>query len=377
MTEKRIKGFYLHHRDIYAPHVCNGVDKKIEAQIKAFNKAGLGCEFLLYAQPSSTFEMVKSSLPGFPDGVEWPDANDLKRADYLYIRRPRITSKELIRVMEEYKRLNPAGIILYEIPTYPYDPEWLNYKMYLGLRKDRRNRKRLAGLVDRVVDLSGNDEIFGVPTLQVINGVDFERVSQKGPVSDLSTVNILCVAYFTRVHGADRVIRGLGDYYASSPKREVIFHIAGDGSVMSELRNLVKRYGIEGHVVFHGLLDGDELDDLYGECSIAVGILGLHRYGHATTSALKTREYLAKGIPFVYSGGVDVFDRDPVDFCLQVDADDSPLDVRRLIAFHDSLYLAKGQECVIREIRAYGESHVSMDCAMGEVTDYLKARLGA
>lgn len=375
MKKESIKGFYLHYRDIYRPHLSNGADRKVAAQIKALRDAGLGCEFLFYPQSDSVPGMVKASLPGFSDGVKWPDGQTLGQADYLYFRRPRIISKELIRVMKEYKERNPKGIILFEIPTYPYDPEWLNPKMYLALRKDRRNRKRLAQYVDKIVDLSGNEQLFGVPTLQIINGIDFERIQPKKPVSDVSEINVLCAAYFTDVHGVDRMIEGLGRYYATVPERIVRVHIAGNGSVMGELKGLVRKHGIEDYVVFHGLLDSDELDALYDKCSMAVGVLGLHRYRRETVSSLKTREYLAKGIPFIYSGEEDVLSLHPVDFCLQIKASDEPVDIQQLIEFHDNLYLESSQEELIAKIRAYGEKYVSMDRAMAEVIDYLKLRL--
>lgn len=372
MSEKGIQGFYLHHRDIEGEDTCIGSDRKVKDQIACLNEAGLNCRFLHCPQPETVFGMVKASLPGLSDGVGWPHAEDLRCADYIYIRRPRIISRELVEMTRGYKRLNPSGVALLEIPTYPYDPEWMNPKMYLALRKDRKYRAKLSGVVDRMIDLSGNQFLFGVPTLRMINGIDMSRIKPKKPVDDLDSINIAFAAYFTRIHGADRLISGLGEYYDQGGDRDITIHLAGDGSVMFDLKKLVVDLGIEGRVEFCGSLNAEELDDLYDQCSLAVGVLGLHRFGHSTTSALKTREYLAKGIPFVYAGGVDVFDSNPMDFCLRFSSDETALDFNEIVEFHDSLYSEKGQESVIARMREYAQDNVSMDKAMKEVVDYIQ-----
>ena len=69
---------------------------------------------------------------------------------------------------------------------------------------------------------------------------------------------------------------------------------------------------------------------LYDRCHFAIASLGLHRIGIDVASTLKTREYLAKGMPFVYSGEVDVFRDEPAHFCMAVPADETPVDVAAL-----------------------------------------------
>lgn len=114
------------------------------------------------------------------------------------------------------------------------------------------------------------------------------------------------------------------------------------------------------------------MDAIYNKCSMALASLGLHRIGLSIASTLKTREYLAKGIPFVYSGEIDVFREDPVDFCFQVPADESPIDIEKLVAFHDRLYAREPEDDLIARIRSYAESHVGMNAAMKNVIDYIK-----
>ncbi len=368
-------GCYLHYHDLNDPSwKKNGIDYKVQDQVRAFNDAGIGCEFVYCPQPETTGKMVASCLPGLGDGVTWPSVDRFREKDFLYIRRPRFASRELISFLRDLKSVHPDIFILYEVPSYPYDEEMNNPKQYLALRKDRRHRRELSKYVDAVVDLTHQEEIFGVPTIQCFNGIDLSRTKVRDPQPDpRDELRIVCAAYFTPTHGIDRMIEGLNDYYNKrSGIRNVILDLAGTGDPLRRIARRVRDYHLEDHVLFHGALDRGELDDLYDECTMAVGILGLYRIDATMTSALKTREYLAKGIPFVYAGDVDVFEKNPADFCLQIPNDDSPVNIEDMIRFHDELYGARPQEDVVAEIRRYAEEAISMKQAMADVIERLK-----
>ena len=56
--------------------------------------------------------------------------------------------------------------MLLEIPTYPYDGEFTRIcGGRLAAFLDRRCRKKLKGLADRVVTFTEDEEIFGIPTI--------------------------------------------------------------------------------------------------------------------------------------------------------------------------------------------------------------------
>ena len=93
------------------------------------------------------------------------------------------------------------------------------------------------------------------------------------------------------------------------------------------------------------------------------------------SSTLKTREYLAKGLPFVYSGSIDVFEGRDVDFCLRVPADESPLDIEQVVRFYRSLVSNRTERELVERIRKFAELHVSMDAAMETVSRYFQSNL--
>lgn len=374
MSATRPKGYYLHYRDLNdLDRNKTGIDLKVEDQISALNELGCECEFVFCPQPETTLGMVKSCLPFMPDGIAWPNVKDLEDADYLYIRIPRFISKEMISFLEKNKRHNPDSLVILEVPTYPYDVIMKNWKLFFALMKDRVHRGHLARYVDYISDLSGTEQIFGIDTVQIINGINLERV-QAREIGERhpSEFNVMCSSFYRDYHGIDRLIYGLANYYESKPEIGVNLYLAGGGDELPNLKKMVARLGLEQHVLFPGILGRDDLDALYDKCSLAVGVLGLHRTGAETTSALKTREYLAKGMPFIYSAKVDVFEKEPMDLCFNVPNDDSPVDVAEIVDFYGRTISSLGESCITRKIRDYANNNITMKIAMRRVAELIR-----
>ncbi|MCL1797536.1 MAG: glycosyltransferase [Eggerthellaceae bacterium] len=369
----QIKGCYLHYRDVLHNKMPGGIEKKVAAQIKAFNDAGLACDFILCEQPETTVSKVLSCLPFFSDGIKWPDPSKMAEYSYVYIRRPRFASKELLQFLRNTKKENPHVQIIYEIPTYPYDGEMRTPIFYPAFIKDRMNRKHLRKYLNRIAVLVDEEEVFGIETIKITNGIDLSHIVPKAPVPNLDEVHIISVARFERWHGIDRLVSGMLDYYQKgSSQRRIVLHVVGTGGVLKPLVKWIKNAGLESSVLFHGYCNSAELDSLYDQCSLAVESLGFHRRAGLTVSAsLKSREYLAKGIPFISANEIDLFPDKPVDFFLQIPSDETSVDIDKLLEFHDSLYASESQESLIKRMRAFAEAHIGMNQAMQKVTNYI------
>ena len=92
---------------------------------------------------------------------------------------------------------------------------------------------------------------------------------------------------------------------------------------------------MEQYVLLYGKKHGTELDRLFDHCDFGIGSLGRHRVGIKNIKTLKNREYAARGIPFVYSETDSDFDNKP--YILKAPADDTPIDIANIIAFHRRL----------------------------------------
>lgn len=246
-----------------------------------------------------------------------------------------------------FKKLRKAGIhAVTEIPTYPYDQEFKNFewKMRMGLKVDQLFRKKLYQQMDALVTFSDAERIFGQRTIRISNGVDFDSI----PLLNNDNVNgndngngngvhralhLIGVAEVHPWHGFDRLVAGLGEYKGETP---VYFHIVG-GVHPNHMNNvflpLIEKYHIKDNVIFHGTLFGDELTKVFNQCQFAIGSLGRHRSGITVIKTLKNREYATRGIPFIYSEQDSDFDNQP--YVLKASADESPIDIQRIIDFMD------------------------------------------
>lgn len=347
-----------------------GIARKVRAQVKAFERAGFECNLVVPKIKRSLFASVLSCLPFGRDRIDWK-ALDVGDYDGFYIRRTMCTTPAFLAFLRNIKKARPNTPIVYEIPTYPYDKELLRPIYFIPmLLRDRWNRSKLRKYVDRIADLSGQKKIFGIPTLYITNGIDPETVRPRKPSFSPDCINVAFAAIFYPWHGIDRMIQGMGDYYAQGGKRNIELYLMGDGPERQNLENQARTLGIEDKCHFLGMCDREKMDKVFDDCTIAVELLGGHRKNLLLSASLKSREYLAKGLPFIYEGEVDVFRDEPVDFCLNVPADESPVCIDDVISFYDNLYGSESEEDLIARIHAYALKHVSIDATMKSVSDF-------
>ena len=263
--------------------------------------------------------------------------------EFVYSRNYQNASPWLIHL---FSRLKKAGICcVQEIPTYPYDEEFKGYPWdkKIGLFIDQLFRNRMAKQMDAVVTFSDAEEIFGQRTINISNGVDLDVIPLHKPVDHpLDEVHVIAVAEVHTWHGFDRFIHGLGEYYQQKPLRKLFFHIVGsvwnpemNGSSRAPgFRTYIEKYGIKDYVIFHGSMYGDGLNDVFNQCCFAVGSLARHRSGITHIKTLKNREYASRGIPFIYSECDSDFDHQP--YIMKAPADESPIDINKVLAFIDT-----------------------------------------
>ena len=251
-----------------------------------------------------------------------------------------------------FKKLRQVGIhAVTEIPTYPYDAEFVGFSRMtrLNLKIDQTFRNSLYKQMDAVVTFSDAQEIFGQRTINISNGVDFDSIPLHESLPMNHELHLIGVAEVHYWHGFDRLIAGLGEYYKHSKLhtphstfRDVYFHIVG-GVAPSEMydsmhapgfHELIEKYGIQDKVIFHGQLFGQALDDVFNQCQFAIGSLARHRSGITNIKTLKNREYATRGIPFIYSEQDTDFDYQP--YVLKAYADESPVNIQQIIDFVDA-----------------------------------------
>lgn len=357
----------------FSPH--SGISKKMLAQIEGlrqcghevdvcsydFDERGHRCR---YINGQVLQDYGKGRLSAFRNRMCFGALVDYciqHRVDAVYARSFHNAHPWTIHL---FRRLRRASIdCVMEIPTYPYDSEYADayLTMRMGWWIDRIFRRSLASQFRAIVTFSDAERIFGAPTIRISNGVDFDQLPAREPrTPNADEVHLLAVAEVHYWHGFDRVLTGLSAYYATNPARKVHFHVVG-GLAPDERAlwdGIIASGHLEPYIHFYGQLHGEALEEPFAQADFAIGSLGRHRSGIDKIKTLKNREYAARGIPFVYSETDEDFEQMP--YIIKAPADESPLDIPRVLAFMDSCTLAP------EEIRQ-SIQHLSWKEQMGRV----------
>ena len=327
----------------------NGISKKISYQAKALEASGMEVHLCYMDETTTKKRMADNTViadygngflgkilkrTDFSSVVSYATGTHI---DFVYIRSDNNASPFTLSMV---KRMKKAGMkVVMEIPTYPYDAEYYAQGIGRQIMLDRLFRRRLARHLDAIVTFSDYERIFGQRTIRISNGIDFDSVRMKQSVNDTSSeLNLIGVAEIHRWHGFDRIVEGLAQYYSQPQSRIVRFHVVGyffSAQDETEFRKLVADRGMEQYVLLYGKKHGTELDRLFDHCDFGIGSLGRHRVGIKNIKTLKNREYAARGIPFIYSETDSDFDDKP--YILKAPADDTPIDIANIIAFHRRL----------------------------------------
>ncbi|MBL3538301.1 glycosyltransferase [Aminivibrio sp.] len=257
----------------------------------------------------------------------------------------------------------------YEIPTYPFLMEHIIARQWRNLASELIFSKALYVLVDHfflITDTASESKIPFKNWTRISNGINVDRIPLRSAVRPIRDgLHLLGLANVAFWHGYDRVIKGLSDYYGdANNKFPIFFHIAGEGPVLSSLKKMALDFDVEKHVIFHGPVYGEELEELFTRCHIGVASLGGHRKKINETSELKAREYCARGMPFFMSMKDPDFDVN-LDFIHYVPEDDSAINMNDIVHFSRSMI--KNSDAVIKEMRVYAELHLDWKKTMKKV----------
>lgn len=329
----------------------NGISKKISYQVDALRTCGSEVHLCYMDESTSKKRIIDNTVIadygcGFLSKIK-------KRTEFKSITRYAIDNKiEIVYIRSNHnanpftismvKQMKKAGMtVVMEIPTFPYDLEYKAQGISRQIIQDKIFRNRLAKHLDAIITFSDYDYIFGKRTIRISNGIDFDSIQVKNSINDTSKeLNLIGVAEIHKWHGFDRVITGLSHYYSIPQKYIVKFHIVGyffSKEEEEDFNRFLSNYHMEKYVIFHGKMHNKELNEIFNICDFGIGSLGRHRVGIQKIKTLKNREYAARGIPFIYSETDSDFDSKP--YILKAPADDSPIDIKHIIDFYNSITL--------------------------------------
>ena len=352
----------------------NGVTQKLISQVKAFSEFGAIVDFIGYGDDCIIVEhnYDKGKFNNYEILREYSNAK--KRRIYLwkkieefmcnneydmaYIRYP-VFDYYVLRALKTI-RVACKKVVM-EVPSYPLVFKSHGIIRRLQFETDRVFQKKCGKYIDRVLYVGNEtDTIFGCKAVQIANGLpeEIRKIKHTGyKLAD--SINLICVSNMYNVHGYDRLINGLANYYDNRKYNNYIITITmvGDGPCMKEYEKIANERGVKKYVKFKGVLKGDKLTEAFEDATIGIGGLGLYREGLEEASSLKTKEYLVRGLPFVYAGKELGLDED-FPFAYMVPNTDEAINMYDIISFVESIRNYKPTD-VMNIMEKYANEHFS------------------
>ena len=267
--------------------------------------------------------------------------------DYIYIRHVAFSPRGF-RALKYLS--NRTKRIYLEFPTFTIPKK--SIKNSIKYHYD----KYLYKYVDKAVVDSLDEIAYKMPTLRIINGTDLKQICPK-QVTNSDTINVLLMAYIQDYHGVDKIIKATNDYYKHNGKRNIVFHIVGNGPMLDTYKSEVEKNALDNHIIFYGNLNGKELDKVFDKCEIGISSLSNKEAGVTCSSTLKSKEYLAKGLPIISDTMLDVFVDNPKYFFYILKEN---FNISELLFFYDDVYLNRNKQKIIDEIREFANETCDM-----------------
>ncbi len=372
----------------YGGEMYNGINKKIFAQASQLYKLGIYISLVLLGG-------INKSYPdyAFIHYLSLKDNYFLKIKIYRRFYRQYLAKQYIKKVIKS----SASGTILYL--RYPLPLLLLPHALLtprnckiifesnsIEMNEDRISKSYFSYLKELIVGqeyIKRCDAIVGVtdeitqyqlkrsgnlnkPHITIGNGFEVDSVPIRRPPQNCSPdFNILCVANVSFWHGIDRLIQGIAQY---NGQLNIQLHIVGDGAELPHLKKLSGNLEITGQIIFHGFITGEDLDNLFNQCHIAVGSLGMHRKGLTLTSELKSREYCSRGIPYIIACGDSDFPHD-FPYILRLPLDESPIDMGQVITFTSSVYKDADHA---QKMRLYASKNLDWSVKMKKLKIFLE-----
>ena len=255
---------------------------------------------------------------------------DFSQYEVIFVRYG-LSTPSFIRWLDLIRTRWPRIRIVIDMPTYPYEQEWRSRALgRLLMAFERQKTKLLKDYVDYVLHSGDENDIFGIPTIKMGNGITPYNKTPKRSWNP-PEIRLIAVGKWNYWHGLDRIVLGLSKYVSRGGK-DVYLDIIGEGPERDSIYRQIKRNGLEDFITLHTSMPSNELEQYFSRATIGVGTLGLFRKGVSIDSSLKHRQYVKQGLPFIYAGMDGDIERNE-SFVLNVPSDNAPIDISNIVSF--------------------------------------------
>jgi hypothetical protein len=142
-----------------------------------------------------------------------------------------------------------------------------------------------------------------------------------------------------------------------------------------KIKLIICGYKIDGEIpdkkyIEHlGYKNKSDIDQLINNVHLGISTLALHKKQLMEASTLKTREYVARGLPFIYAYTDPDLNEDSKEFALEFPNDDSLIDMEKVIEFAKK---ALEDKELPQKMRKYAEEHLDYEVKMKKLYQELQ-----
>lgn len=346
VTKRYMNKILLVYRIFSDNETTKGIYRKMLEQARCLERMGATVDMIgLHTkgvQLDGKLIIVKNLEPGFGrqkflfNGFysSLKSIPNLESYNSVYIRFSPL-SFGLVGFMKHLKKIRPSVKIYLELATYPFIKEYSGFKK-LFVNIAGLNYSKYKKYVTNIVAVSNDRIIWDIPVINIKNGIDTKSYKLRSSVSVPDVIRLVMVSTFWNWHGIDRLVNGMIEYQSKQNKKYTIYlTLVGEGPELGNIIKLAEHPAVKDNIFFFPPTYGGELNQYFDQADIAIGTLAVDRLNFTECSALKHREYGARGIPFIYAGKDVTFDDD--DFTLSLPLKEGPIDFNDIELFFEKI----------------------------------------
>lgn len=364
-----------------------GVVKKIKGQAESMkDDAEIIDVFVLYKDESNSLD--KTDFPDYFTFKKYPYSglkrvsqlfnlwkmiskiSESKKYDVIYFRNPG-SSFFFSKYLEKFKNkvvIEHNSIELNEIGLRSDRPKFDVWKEVFFAKK---GYKYALGNVGKATEFSIHQEAkvgYKLNLKTITNGVAVNEVAKRDSqlLKAKSGINLIFVGNIAAWHGLERLLLGIKNCHGSFDYS--LFLVGREQVFLEMLQQLELTELLNTKIFLTGFKTGKELDNLFDNADYAIGSLGLHRIDILNGVPLKHREYLSRGLPFIYSGKDEDIDDSLSNYLFNINANESPVDFPRLYDFIQNL--KKSNENVSQILSDYAAEKIDIAIKSKELIDF-------
>jgi len=363
-----------------------GIENKLLEQANAAKKSGLDIDYIIlndekeyqvdnviykkFVYPKSSLR--KKIMRRFFKFSIINETIDLSSYDAIVIRYPRPISYDWKKFTNKYPNKIITEHHAIALPETIYKITFSNIlnfiQEYINSKKLKNKAIGLIGVTDEI-SREESKRNFSLPRKTISNGIDVSKVNFTKfiPFDGESLTMTIVASEFAAWHGLDKLLNSL---IVNNSDIKITLNLVGeyitnnDKTTIENINTTKKNITVK----ILGSKRGEELDEVFSNSTLAIGSVAIYRQKLEEACALKIREYLARGIPFIYSAkDPDISENSS--FSFELPNDDSPIDFNQIIKFVEQV---SAQKNISEEMREYAFETVDWTIKVKEMYKFVK-----